>query len=183
MKAKRRALRPLSAEVISALLPTGLPSRGKLVRKAETKSRTMRRSAAIVLCEVLSVSARAERSTGSGVGGIRTAGGVVEVDGAGDEVVVDAGVPKYQSRSAKIATMSANVKALRRSTAGETDQRKPRLGLAKRPMLGRTVERSVALTPNQVARVAAYSSTLVVGIQRPRPVSSGPLTVSVGILP
>jgi hypothetical protein len=26
--------------------------------------------------------------------------------------------------------------------------------------------------------VAAYSSTLVVGIQRPRPVSSGPLTVS-----
>ena len=47
----------------------------------------------------------------------------------------------------------------------------PRLGFAKRPRLGRTVERLPALTPNQVARVALYSSTLVVGIQRPRPVS------------
>jgi hypothetical protein len=41
-------------------------------------------------------------------------------------------------------------------------------------MLGRTVERLLGLTPNQVARVALYSSKLVVGIQRPRPVSSGP---------
>ena len=59
----------------------------------------------------------------------------------------------------------------------------PRLDVAKRPMFGSTVDRSELLTPNQVARVAAYSSTLVVGIQRPSPVSSGPLTVNVGNVP
>ena len=63
------------------------------------------------------------------------------------------------------------------------DQTMPRLGFAKRPMFGSTVGRSVALTPNHVARVAAYSSTLVVGIQRPWAVSSGPPIVRLGILP
>ena len=183
MKAKWRGLLPLSEAVISALLPTGLPSRGRFVRNAVTRSRTMRRSAAILPTGELSVSAKAERSLGSGLGRTRVAG---EATGAGvgfDAVWVRVGDPKNQNRSEKIAHRSASVRALRRSTAGEADQRKPRLGFAKRPMLGRTVERSVALTPNQVARVAAYSSTLVVGIQRPRPVSSGPLTVRVGILP
>ena len=40
-----------------------------------------------------------------------------------------------------------------------------------------------ALTPNQLARVAEYSSTEVVGIQRPVLVSSGPLTARVGKVP
>ena len=35
-------------------------------------------------------------------------------------------------------------------------------------MFGSTTGRFVALTPNQVASVAAYSSTLVVGIHDPR---------------
>ncbi len=61
--------------------------------------------------------------------------------------------------------------------------RKPRLGLAKRPMFGKAMLRFVGLTPNHVARVALYSSTLVVGIQRPWVVSSGPPMVGVGILP
>ncbi len=61
--------------------------------------------------------------------------------------------------------------------------RKPRLGLAKRPMLGSTTGRSVSLTPNHVASVALYSSTLVVGIHRPRPVSSGPFSAKSGMRP
>ena len=47
---------------------------------------------------------------------------------------------------------------------------KPRFGFAKRPMFGNTTGRSVALTPNHVASVALYSSTLVVGIHRRSPV-------------
>jgi len=60
---------------------------------------------------------------------------------------------------------------------------KPRFGIAKRPMFGSTVGRLLALTPNQVASVALYSSTLVVEIQRPRPVSSSELTTKLGIRP
>ena len=49
--------------------------------------------------------------------------------------------------------------------------------------LGNTDGRSVAVTPNHLAIVAAYSSTDVPGIHRPSPVSSGPLTNSEGNLP
>ncbi len=42
--------------------------------------------------------------------------------------------------------------------------RKPRSGWAKRPRLGKTVASSVGPTPNHLAMVAAYSSTLVVGM-------------------
>src|ERR1700680_308174 len=60
---------------------------------------------------------------------------------------------------------------------------KPRSGWLKRPRFGNTVGMSAALTPNHLARVDAYSSTEVVGIQRPSPVSSGPLMTSVGTVP
>ena len=57
----------------------------------------------------------------------------------------------------------------------------PRSGFANLPRLGSTSGRSLLATPNQRARVAEYSSTEVVGIQRPSPASSGPLMASVGI--
>ncbi len=60
---------------------------------------------------------------------------------------------------------------------------KPRLELAKRPRLGKTVGRSVLVTPNHEARVALYSSTLVLGIQRPVLVSLGPFTTRAGKAP
>ena len=60
---------------------------------------------------------------------------------------------------------------------------KPRLLAEKRPMLGKSVARLPASTPNQVASVAKYWSMAVVGIQRPVLVSSGPLTASVGNVP
>jgi hypothetical protein len=57
---------------------------------------------------------------------------------------------------------------------------KPRSGLLNRPRLGKTVGISVAESPNHFAMVALYSSTLVVGIQRPVLVSLGPPTASTG---
>ncbi|MEA2693992.1 MAG: hypothetical protein QOJ16_3379 [Acidobacteriota bacterium] len=60
----------------------------------------------------------------------------------------------------------------------------PKSGLLKRLKLGNTVAMSVEVTPNQRARVALYSSTEVVGIQRPwLPESSGPPSLKVGTLP
>ncbi len=59
----------------------------------------------------------------------------------------------------------------------------PRSGVANRPRLGSTSGRSLAATPNQRARVAEYSSTEVVGIQRPSPASLGPSTARVGSWP
>src|SRR3954463_15896369 len=59
----------------------------------------------------------------------------------------------------------------------------PTSGWANRYRFGKTVLTSVLLTPNQRARVAEYSSTAMVGIQRPRPVSSGPVMARVGVLP
>jgi len=50
-------------------------------------------------------------------------------------------------------------------------------------MFGSTTGRFDALTPNQLARVAEYWSTLVVGIQRPRPVSWGPPSSRRGTCP
>src|SRR5512145_1463246 len=49
--------------------------------------------------------------------------------------------------------------------------RKPRLRVAKFPMFGSTSGRSESATPIQVAKVAAYCSTAVVGIRRPLPAS------------
>ena len=60
---------------------------------------------------------------------------------------------------------------------------KPRFAVAKRPIFGSTTGRLVGLTPNQEASVAEYWSTLVVGIQRPRPVSLGPPITKVGTVP
>jgi hypothetical protein len=60
---------------------------------------------------------------------------------------------------------------------------KPRFVVAKLPMSGKTVGRSSAGTPNQVARVAPSCSTELVGIQRPRSsgvMSSGPPKTSFG---
>lgn len=68
------------------------------------------------------------------------------------------------------------------SVAGDYSM-KPRSGLEKRPRFGNTVGISVAVRPNHFASVALYSSTLVVGIQRPVLVSLGPLTRSSGKLP
>ena len=51
----------------------------------------------------------------------------------------------------------------------------PKSGFANRPMLGSITGILVELTPNHRASVAAYSSTLVVGIHVPRaPLSLGP---------
>lgn len=55
--------------------------------------------------------------------------------------------------------------------------------VTKRPRFGKMVPMSVFETPNQRASVAEYSSTEVVGIQRPVLVSSGPLMASVGKRP
>jgi DNA-binding transcriptional regulator YhcF (GntR family) len=52
-----------------------------------------------------------------------------------------------------------------------------------RPMLGSTSGRLLRDTPNQRASVAAYSSTDVLGISRPCPASSGPLSATVGNCP
>src|SRR6185436_17667448 len=62
------------------------------------------------------------------------------------------------------------------------------VGLAKRPIKGKTAVRSVEDKPYHVASVAAYCSTEVVGIQRPRgleppSVSSGPPNANVGYVP
>src|SRR6185295_17104827 len=59
----------------------------------------------------------------------------------------------------------------------------PRSGVANRPRLGSTSGRSLLATPNQRARVDEYSSTEVVGIQRPSPASFGPPTARVGSWP
>ncbi len=58
--------------------------------------------------------------------------------------------------------------------------------VGKRPISGKTAGRSPGESPYQEASVAAYCSTEVVGIQRPRgleppSVSSGPPSASVGI--
>ena len=62
---------------------------------------------------------------------------------------------------------------------------KPRFGVAKFLRLGNTYGVSAALSPNHEASVAAYCSTEVVGIHRPRALepasaSSGPLGTSDG---
>lgn len=59
----------------------------------------------------------------------------------------------------------------------------PKFGLLNRPRFGKIVPRSAVPTPNQRARVAEYSSTEVVGIQRPSPASSGPSSTRVGTWP
>src|SRR5262249_61763546 len=66
--------------------------------------------------------------------------------------------------------------------------RNPRFGVAKRSINGNTAKRSAGDKPYQVASVAAYCSTDVVGIQRPRgfdppSVSSGPPSANVGYAP
>jgi hypothetical protein len=66
---------------------------------------------------------------------------------------------------------------------GQLALRKPRSGWPNWPRLGKTVGMFEALTPNHLARVAEYSSTEVEGIQRPSPVSSGPLIARLGIWP
>src|SRR6185503_9806610 len=70
--------------------------------------------------------------------------------------------------------------------AGHT--KNPRFEVAKRPIRGNTAGKSALDKPYQFARVAAYCSTEVVGIQRPRgfdppSVSSGPPSRSVGYVP
>ena len=60
--------RPCSAAVISALDPTGFPSRGKLVRNASSIPSTTRRSASMVPPGVFSSSARRDSSEGSVAG-------------------------------------------------------------------------------------------------------------------
>src|SRR5436305_3838381 len=59
----------------------------------------------------------------------------------------------------------------------------PKSGVPNRPRFGSTTGRSLCATPNHRARVAAYSSTEVVGIQRPSPASLGPLRARVGSWP
>src|SRR5437588_9172245 len=62
--------------------------------------------------------------------------------------------------------------------------RKPRFNGEKLPSRGKTAGKSLAERPYQLARVAAYWSTEVVGIQRPRvSVSFGPPRASVGYAP
>jgi hypothetical protein len=61
---------------------------------------------------------------------------------------------------------------------------KPNVAGAKECRFGSTLARPAASTPNQLASVAAYWSTDVVGIQRPSvPSSSGPASPSVGQVP
>ncbi len=61
---------------------------------------------------------------------------------------------------------------------------KPRLLVGKLARLGKTEGRLAALTPNHVARVAAYWSRAVVGIQRPFwSASLGPPSARVGKVP
>ena len=65
---------------------------------------------------------------------------------------------------------------------------KARLGggepnVSKRLRFGKTVVRLLLSTPNHVAIRAKYWSIAVVGIQRPVPVSSGPLTEREGHVP
>lgn len=61
--------------------------------------------------------------------------------------------------------------------------RNPRFLAAKLPRLGATTPSSSSPTPNQLASVAAYWSTEVVGTIRPSLTSSGPPISSRGILP
>src|SRR5687767_1754008 len=56
--------------------------------------------------------------------------------------------------------------------------RNPRFVLVKFPRFGNTAVMSASPSPNQRARVAAYCSTEVVGIQRPRALT--PLSASSG---
>ena len=56
-------------------------------------------------------------------------------------------------------------------------------GAGKLPRLGNTDPRSPDGTPNQLASGATYCSTDMVGMIRPRPVSSGPSMVKSGIGP
>jgi hypothetical protein len=61
---------------------------------------------------------------------------------------------------------------------------KPKFVVVKFAKLGKMFGKLAALTPNQVARVAAYWSKAVVGIQRPFwSASFGPPRVSVGKMP
>ena len=61
---------------------------------------------------------------------------------------------------------------------------KPRSMLGKFAMFGKIDGKSIACTPNQVAKVAAYWSRAVVGIHGPLlPASSGPASASVGKVP
>src|SRR5687768_7637508 len=66
--------------------------------------------------------------------------------------------------------------------------KKPRSEVEKRLIRGNTADKSAVDKPYHVARVAAYCSTEVVGIQRPRgfdppSVSSGPPRRNVGYAP
>ncbi len=65
---RRSWLRPARAAVISALVPTGLPSRGKLLRKVAMTWSTRRRSVRMSLVGALRVSASGERDA-RGTGG------------------------------------------------------------------------------------------------------------------
>lgn len=60
----------------------------------------------------------------------------------------------------------------------------PMFWVVKLARFGKTLGKSSAETPNQVASVAPYWSSDIVGIQLPRlPESSGPPSASVGKLP
>ena len=88
----------------------------------------------------------------------------------------------------RINTMNARFIAMSRIPSAHSIQKRkeshpmnPRVGVLNRPMLGKTIGRSDALTPYQDASVAAYCSTDAVGIQRPRlSVSDGPPSCSSG---
>ena len=66
---------------------------------------------------------------------------------------------------------------------GQSQAINPKFGLGNLPMFGTTVNKSEFVTPNQDASVAAYSSTEVVGINRPCPASSGLPSDTVGKRP
>jgi hypothetical protein len=59
----------------------------------------------------------------------------------------------------------------------------PKFGALKAPRLGKTSPMSLADTPNQRAKVAAYWSTEVVGMVRPEPTSSLLFKPMIGNLP
>ena len=72
---------------------------------------------------------------------------------------------------------------LRRAPLNKNYSMKPRSGTAKLPMFGKTVLMLPVETPNHFASVALYSSTAILGIQRPSlelGTASGPVTFSTG---